>query len=53
MQIGQICASIHDIKPAAQIAKEIILEFEDTRKNVMILEINFLYQCDYGIFLFR
>ena len=34
LEIGQIAGLIHDIKPAAQIVKEIILEFEMAKKEI-------------------
>lgn len=34
LEIGQVSAMIHDIKPAAEIINEIIAEFEQTKKNI-------------------
>jgi len=33
LEIGQIAGLIHDIKPAAQIVREMMLEFESAKKN--------------------
>ncbi|WP_343486772.1 nitronate monooxygenase [Allomuricauda sp. d1] len=37
LEIGQVSALIHDIKPAAQILEEMVAEFEETKKAVNIL----------------
>ena len=37
LEIGQIAGLIHDIKPAAQILKEIITDFEKAKKEVIAL----------------
>jgi enoyl-[acyl-carrier protein] reductase II len=34
LEIGQIAGLIHDIKPAGEIVKEMILDFENARKEV-------------------
>lgn len=34
LEIGQVAASIHDIKPAARIVADIIQEFEDAKRGV-------------------
>ncbi len=34
LEIGQVAASIHDIKPAARIVADIIKEFEDAKRQV-------------------
>lgn len=34
LEIGQVSALIHDIKPAAQIVKDMMLEFEEAKKQV-------------------
>ena len=35
LEIGQIAGLIHDIKPAAQIVKDMMLEFEEAKKSVL------------------
>lgn len=37
LEIGQIAGLIHDIKPVADIVKEMVAEFEEARKNVALL----------------
>ena len=37
LEIGQIAGLIHDIKPAAQIVKEMVAEFEIAKKEVSLL----------------
>lgn len=37
LEIGQISGLIHEIKPAAEIVKEIIEEFETAKKEVSAL----------------
>jgi len=34
LEIGQVAAQIRDIKPAAEIVKDIWLEFLDTKKRI-------------------
>ena len=34
LEIGQVAGLIHDIKPAAEILKEILLEFQEAKKEV-------------------
>jgi enoyl-[acyl-carrier protein] reductase II len=34
LEIGQIAGLIHDIKPAAEIVKDMMQEFEDAKKNI-------------------
>lgn len=38
LEIGQIAGLIHDIKPAAQILKEMLEEFEDAKKEISQLQ---------------
>ncbi|WP_432411231.1 NAD(P)H-dependent flavin oxidoreductase [Rasiella sp. SM2506] len=35
LEIGQIAGLIHDIKPAAQLVKEMVLEFEEAKKTFL------------------
>jgi enoyl-[acyl-carrier protein] reductase II len=35
LEIGQISGLIHDIKPVAKIVEDIVVEFEDAKKNVL------------------
>lgn len=35
LEIGQVSAIIHDIKPAAQIVEDMMLEFEEAKKDVL------------------
>lgn len=35
LEIGQVSALIHDIKPAAQIVEDMMLEFEEAKKEVL------------------
>ena len=37
LEIGQIAGLIHDIKPAAQIVKEMVFEFEEAKKSASSL----------------
>jgi enoyl-[acyl-carrier protein] reductase II len=37
LEIGQIAGLIHDIKPAAQIVQEMVVEFEDAKKSASLL----------------
>ena len=37
LEIGQIAGLIHDIKPVATIVKEIVLEFEKAKSDVVNL----------------
>ena len=37
LEIGQIAGLIHDIKPVADIVKEMVAEFEEAKKNVALL----------------
>ena len=37
LEIGQVSSIIHDIKPAAQIVSDMMLEFEDAKKKVVDL----------------
>ena len=37
LEIGQVSALIHDIKPVAQVIEELIIDFEQAKKQVMLL----------------
>jgi enoyl-[acyl-carrier protein] reductase II len=37
LEIGQISGLIHEIKPAAEVVKEIIIDFEQAKKQMMLL----------------
>ncbi len=37
LEIGQVSALIHNIKPAAQIVEDMMLEFEEARRAVSTL----------------
>ena len=37
LEIGQIAGLIHDVKPAAQIVRDMVLEFEEAKKSVTSL----------------
>jgi enoyl-[acyl-carrier protein] reductase II len=34
LEIGQIAGLIHDIKPVTKIVKDMMIEFEDAKKNI-------------------
>ena len=37
LEIGQVSALIHDIKPVAEVIEEVIIDFEQAKKQVMLL----------------
>lgn len=37
LEIGQISGLIHEIKPAAEVVQEIMIDFEQAKKQVMLL----------------
>jgi enoyl-[acyl-carrier protein] reductase II len=37
LEIGQIAGLIHDVKPVAEIVKEMVVEFEETKGNIDLL----------------